>query len=125
MIKEVVKVDNSPTQIGYVSAMHCLECDQPYNLDDLIRNSGTIFHNGPPQTDDACFCGAPLDIRYDLDRVREVLTPAEVERRYDGGRNFHLLGELLPFNNAIVGNDMPFSPLKRAEIGRAACREWV
>ena len=107
-------IDNSPITMGNVSGMECLcgNCGISYTLEELRDQAGTVYLNGTPD----CLYGGPLDIRYDMDRVAEILTPDEVKRRYFERPNFWLLKELLPVNDIMVDPCRPFTPLLKSTV---------
>src|SRR3989338_7317805 len=97
---------------GYVKDLACLGCGRPYSLKVLYQHTGSIFHNAPPaELADACSCGAPLDVQYDLDTVRKLLDPGTFQKRFSEGKTFLFLPELLPFNDISAGKDIAFSRL--------------
>lgn len=104
------KIDNSPSKLSYVSSMECLGCGKNLTLKDLLDQHGTIYVNG-----DENGCGGPLDIRYNMSRVRRVLTLQEVERRYRENPTLTMLQELLPVDKVLIDGSVGFTPLIRAE----------
>ncbi len=103
-------VDNTTNRIGYVSYLECLNCGEKYTLDKLKKEQGTTMVN-------ICYdlCMGPLDVKYDYDLLKGILTEDEVHKRPD---NFWKLKELLPVNEVLVDKKIPYTPLvKSKEIG--------
>ena len=103
-------VDNTNQKLGYVSHLECLNCGEKYSLDKLKKEQGTIMVN-------ICYdlCMGPLDVKYDYNALKEVLTEDEVNNRKD---NFWRLKELLPVNEILIDKEIPPTPLiKSKEIG--------
>jgi len=103
-------VDNTTQELGYVSHLECLNCGEKYSLEKLKEEQGTTMVN-------ICYdlCMGPLDVKYDYDALRNVLTEDELNKRPD---NFWKLKELLPVDEVAVSKETPYTPLvKSKEIG--------
>jgi threonine synthase len=104
---QVEPIDNSVyLQLPYVLGLRCLECGRSYSLEELRRDYGTINL----YIDDVCF--GPLDVIYDMQKIRKVLTLSEVKERCYNNPTFAMLKELLPLDEVII-EDVPFTPLTR------------
>ena len=62
-------IDNTTTKIGFVKHLQCLSCGEIYTLERLKKEQGTILVN-------VCYdvCFGPLDIKYDYDKIKRILT---------------------------------------------------
>ncbi|HII17698.1 TPA: pyridoxal-phosphate dependent enzyme [Candidatus Woesearchaeota archaeon] len=103
--------DRTTAKVGFVSHLECLHCGEKYPLSRLKEEQGTILIN-------ICYdmCMGPLDIRYDYDRLKRVLSREQIARRPD---TFWKLRELLPVQEVKVAADRQFTPLvKSRAIGR-------
>ena len=92
-----------PVTYSYLAHLRCSRCDTRYDAD---LPTGT------------CTCGAPLLARYDLDGVRDAVTPAAIGGRPPSPWRYH---ELLPVREqrhiVTLGETMtPLLPLPR--LGR-------
>jgi len=101
-------VDNTKTKLGYVKYLQCLSCGEVYTLERLKKEQGTILVN-------VCYdvCFGPLDVKYDYEKVKEILTEEEVNKRPD---TFWKLKELLPIDEVKVSADRPFTPLVESKV---------
>ena len=101
-------VDSTKTKLGYVTHLECLSCGEIYTLERLKKDQGTTLVN-------VCYdvCFGPLDIKYDYDKIKEILTEEELNSRLD---NFWKLKELLPIDEIKVSSDRPFTPLVESKI---------
>ncbi|MFN3527476.1 MAG: pyridoxal-phosphate dependent enzyme [Candidatus Altarchaeaceae archaeon] len=103
-------VDDTKEKLSYVTHLECLNCGEKYTLKKLKEDHGTILVN-------ICYdsCMGPLDVKYDYEKVKEILTESEIRKRED---NIWKLKELLPIEEILIKKDMPFTPLvKSKEIG--------
>ena len=84
--------------MSYAKALKCRECGRHYPKEALY----------------VCeFCFGQLEVDYDYDAIKEVLTREEIQKR---GRNIWRYRELLPVDNApTVGPNAGFTPLVRAD----------
>jgi threonine synthase len=108
--------DNSPTKLGFVSGLSCLECKHEFGLQDLVNKSQTIHTNMCPNLD------GPLDVRYDFEALSSLLTPREIEQRFRNNPSYFMLKELLPLDTIRV-EDAPVTPLRRAHGIEAFLKE--
>ena len=101
-------VDNTTTKLGFVKHLQCLSCGEIYPLERLKKDLGTILVN-------VCYdvCFGPLDIKYDYDQVKSILTESELNKRPD---TFWKLKELLPVNEIKVSADRPYTPLIESKV---------
>ena len=101
------KKDNSTTQLGYVTHLECLNCGEKYSLERLENEQATTMVN-------ICYdgCFGPLDIRYDYDRLKQEITPAEIEKRDE---TFWRMKELLPVNEIKI-KDRAYTPLVKSKV---------
>ena len=101
-------VDSTKTKLGYVTHLECLSCGEIYTLERLKKDQGTTLVN-------VCYdvCFGPLDIKYDYDKIKEILTEEELNSRLD---HFWKLKELLPIDEIKVSSDRPFTPLVESKI---------
>lgn len=103
-------VDNTTNQLEYVTHLECLNCGEKYSLDKLKKEQGTTMVN-------ICYdlCMGPLDVKYDYNALKEILTEDEISKRPD---NFWKLQELLAVNEILIDKEIPYTPLiKSKEIG--------
>src|SRR3989338_2313306 len=107
-LQAIQKFDNTTTEVGYVTHLECLSCGEKYPLERLMREQGTVLVN-------ICYdvCMGPLDVKYDYDALREILTADEVKSRLD---NFWKLKELLPVNEILVAKDRRFTPIVKSKV---------
>ena len=111
MPRYMKSVDNTTSKLGYVTHLECLSCGEIYTLEKLKREQGTILVN-------ICYdvCMGPLDIKYDYDKLRNILTKDVLKKRPD---NYWKLKELLPANEIYVAESRAFSPLVKSKtIGK-------
>jgi len=104
-------IDNTTAKIGFVKHLQCLSCGEIYSLERLKKEQGTILVN-------VCYdvCFGPLDIKYDYDKIKRILTEKELNKRPD---TFWKLKELLPIDEIKVSADRPFTPLVESKaIGK-------
>lgn len=104
-------IDDTTSYLGYVSHLECLNCGEKYGLEKLKEEQGTIMVN-------VCYdgCMGPLDVRYDYEKIKNIITKTELDKRPD---NFWKLKELLPLNEVKITKEMPFTPLfKSKRIGQ-------
>lgn len=101
-------VDNTKVKLGYVTHLECLSCGEIYTLDRLKKEQGTILVN-------VCYdiCFGPLDVKYDYDKIKEILTEEELNKRPD---SFWKLKELLPIDEIKVSAKRPFTPLVESKV---------
>jgi len=100
--------DNTTTKLGHVSHLECLNCGEKYSLDRLKNEQGSILVN-------VCYdiCLGPLDIKYDYDKIKKILTKEELNKRPD---TFWKLKELLPVNEIKVAPNRSFTPLVKSKL---------
>lgn len=100
-------IDNTTSKLGYVTHLECLNCGEKYRLEKLKTEQGTTMVN-------ICYdlCMGPLDVRYDYDALRNVLTEDELNKRPD---SFWKLKELLPVEEVVVGKEIPYTPLIKSK----------
>jgi threonine synthase len=101
-------VDNTKAKLGYVTHLQCLSCGEVYTLERLKKEQGTILVN-------VCYdiCFGPLDVKYDYDKIKEILTEEELNKRPD---TFWKLKELLPIDEIKVSSDRPFTLLVESKV---------
>lgn len=95
--------DKTTEKLGYVTHLECLSCGEIYSLERLKKEQGTILVN-------VCYdvCFGPLDIKYDYEKIKKILTEEELNKRPD---TFWKLKELLPIDEIKVSKNQPFTPL--------------
>jgi len=101
-------VDKTKTKLGYVKHLVCLSCGEIYTLERLKKEQGTILVN-------VCYdvCFGPLDVKYDYDKIKKILTEEELNKRPD---TFWKLKELLPVDEVKVSADREFTPLVESKL---------
>jgi|TARA_B100001971_G_C18234014_1_gene565874 threonine synthase len=101
-------VDSTKTKLGHVTHLECLSCGEVYTLERLKKEQGSILVN-------VCYdvCFGPLDIKYDYDKIKGILTEEEVDKRPD---TFWKLKELLPIDDIKVSREQPFTPLVESKV---------
>ncbi len=107
----MAKVDNGTLQIGYVSHLECSSCKEKYSLEKLEEEQGSRLVN-------ICYdvCMGPLDIKYDYDKIKTILTKEELRKRPN---TFWKLKELLPVNEIKVAHNRSFTSLVKSKtIGK-------
>ncbi len=84
--------------MGYVNGLKCRECGRDY----------------PKEPKHVCaYCFGPLEVDYDYDKIKSVLTRKVIESR---GPNIWRYRELLPLDgDPVVGHHVGFTPLVKAE----------
>lgn len=84
--------------MGYVKGLRCRECGREYPEEALY----------------VCeYCFGPLEVVYDYQRIKKVLSRKEIEKR---GKNLWRYRELLPLHkDPLVGLHSGFTPLFRAK----------
>ncbi len=104
----MASVDKTKTKLGLVKHLKCLSCGEIYTLERLKKEQGTILVN-------VCYdvCFGPLDIKYDYDKIKTILTEEELDKRPD---TFWKLKELLPIDEIKVSADRPFTPLVESKV---------
>jgi len=107
-LRTIQKLDDTTTEVGYVTHLECLSCGEKYPLERLMKEQGTVLVN-------ICYdvCMGPLDVKYDYSALKEILTPEEVERRPN---EFWKLKELLPVNEILVAKDRKFTPIIKSKV---------
>ncbi len=95
--------DKTKTKLGLVKHLQCLSCGEVYTLERLKEEQGTILVN-------VCYdvCFGPLDVKYDYEKLKGILTEQELNKRPD---TFWKLKELLPIDEIKISQDQPFTPL--------------
>src|SRR3989338_2037960 len=104
-------VDKTTEKLGFVTHLECLSCGEIYTLERLKKEQGTILVN-------ICYdvCMGPLDVKYDYEKIKKILTKDELNKRQD---TYWKIRELLPANEIIVGKNRKFSPLVKSKtIGK-------
>lgn len=69
------------TKFSYVSHLECPKCDEKYEENKIQQ---------------LCKCGAPLLVRYDLEKVKENVSPEDISKRKNSLWRYH---ELLPVHS--------------------------
>ncbi len=99
----MLSVDKTKTKLGFVKYLQCLNCGEIYTLEKLKKEQGTTLVN-------VCYdiCFGPLDIKYDYEKLKNILTEQELKKRPD---TFWKLKELLPTNDIKISHNQKFTPL--------------
>ncbi len=90
----------------YATGLTCLACGEQYSFEQIKAEQGTTMVN-------ICYnaCMGPLDLTYDYDAVKKILTPTEIASRPE---TFWRLRELLPVGEIKIP-DRPYTPLVKAK----------